>query len=175
MGLEKLEELKANIELPLFEGNNWSLPTNIDLIEPAKEALGKKLGEADWDEDSDDVYYLQLVFSEALINAIAHGNLGIVKPDNSQETITELAKAEQAVHPTDKKVCVTIGADKNRISIKIRDEGNGFNWREVQDPTLPESLLKKKGRGLLFMNKFCDSVTHNNKGNEVTIVKEKKK
>jgi anti-sigma regulatory factor (Ser/Thr protein kinase) len=43
----------------------------------------------------------------------------------------------------------------------------------LRDPTDPENLEKAGGRGLLLINAFMDEVRHNEKGNEITMVKKK--
>lgn len=156
-----------------FEGNEWTLPTDIYLVEPAVEAFVKKLEEAGW--NSDEVFDLQLGFSEALSNAIIHGNLAIVKPEGSLESTGELAKKKQKLYATNKKVYVTIDVNRDRVYLKIRDEGKGFKLRGVPDPTLPEGLMKTKGRGLLLMETYFDSVEYLGSGNEVIMSKERKK
>ena len=100
-----------------FPGNHWVLPTDIDLVEKTAEAFIKKLEEAGLDKDSDEVYYLGVAFREALINAIAHGNLGIEMPEGSTRTLGELAKEEQVANPTDKKVCVDIELFQRSLSV----------------------------------------------------------
>ncbi|MES3004807.1 MAG: ATP-binding protein [Patescibacteria group bacterium] len=168
MGIESINKEEQ------FLGNNWILPTDIGLVTTADDALGKKLEVAGWDLESDEVLDIQVAFREALINAIAHGNLDVSIPDGSFEELGVIAKAEQERNPTDKKVFVDIDLDENKVEIRIRDEGKGFNWREVADPTTGEGLLKPKGRGMLFMKSYADSVIYNEQGNEVTLVKTKK-
>jgi anti-sigma regulatory factor (Ser/Thr protein kinase) len=53
----------------------------------------------------------------------------------------------------------------------MRDEGPGFDPKELPDPTDPENLLKLSGRGILLMRTFMDDVKFNDRGNEVTMVK----
>lgn len=154
-----------------FPGSHWVLPTDIDLVEDIAEAFTKKLEEAGLDKDSDEVYYLGIAFREALINAIAHGNLGVEMPDGSTRTLGELAKEKQTRNPTDKKVYVDVEIDAGKISVTIRDEGRGFNWRKIPDPKVGDAVLKSKGRGVMFMRSFFDSATYNESGNEVTMVK----
>ena len=106
----------------LFEGNNWTLPTDIDLVEPAAEAFLKKLGAEEVKCDPDLAANLKLGFHEALVNAIAHGNLGI----KSNLNVADLAEAEQQKNPTDKKVYVAFVITPKIVKINIRDEGEGF-------------------------------------------------
>jgi anti-sigma regulatory factor (Ser/Thr protein kinase) len=166
----KLESPKIKNEQ--FKGNNWTLDTDIGLVDPANSAFGELLARFGW--DADDIANLQMAFGEALTNAIAHGNLGIVKTKSGADNIGKLAEEAQAARPTNKKVYVTVDAGKDRVTVKIRDEGEGFKVANVPDPTTPEGLAKATGRGLLLMRAFFDSVTYNEKGNEVTMVKEKK-
>lgn len=156
-----------------FRGNEWVLPTTLKVIGPADEAFVKKLEEAGW--NSDEVKDLELGFHEALINAIAHGNLGIVKPEGSTETLAELAIKKQKLYAINKKIYVNIDINKDRIYLKIRDEGKGFKLEEIPDPTLPKNLRKTKGRGLLFMETYFDSVEYIGNGNTVILAKERKK
>ena len=57
------------------------------------------------------------------------------------------------------------------VEFEITDEGEGFEEKEVNDPTEPENLLKPSGRGLLLMRAFMDMVRFNSKGNSVTLSK----
>ena len=50
---------------------------------------------------------------------------------------------------------------------RIADEGEGFDWRASRDPAADENLLKAHGRGILMTRVYTDSLTYNEKGNEV--------
>jgi serine/threonine-protein kinase RsbW len=95
----------------------------------------------------------QIAISEALVNAIVHGN-----KENP-----------------DKSVCINIGYDKSTLVIKIKDEGEGFNLEEIPDPTKNDNLLKEHGRGLYIIKSLVDKFECNSseKGTEfvITIVK----
>jgi anti-sigma regulatory factor (Ser/Thr protein kinase) len=41
----------------------------------------------------------------------------------------------------------------------------------LRDPTDPENLERAGGRGLLLINAFMDEVVHNDRGNEITMLK----
>ena len=58
-----------NNELKL-EGNEWILPTSLEVLEPAEDAFTERLIQAGW--SSDEAYFLALALHEALINAIIH-------------------------------------------------------------------------------------------------------
>lgn len=167
MSFETPEKLKAKPDL--FKGNQWELPTDIDLVNKASEELERRLLEAGWGDES---YPLVISFSEALINAIVHGNLEI-KEKPETESWREVALRVQKETLNTKKIFINLNITSEEISITIKDEGNGFAVKEIADPTGNEGISKTSGRGFLFMHKDFDSVVHNEKGNEVTMKKAK--
>jgi len=56
----------------------------------------------------------------------------------------------------------------------VRDEGHGFDFGSLPDPTEPENIELASGRGVLLMRSFMDEVMFNEIGNEVTMVKRSK-
>jgi serine/threonine-protein kinase RsbW len=86
--------------------------------------------------------------TEAVTNAIVHGN-----------------KSDER-----KLVQVACNVDRSkRISFKISDEGTGFNYRHVPDPTRPENICKCGGRGVFLMRQLSHRVTYSNNGSTVEI------
>jgi serine/threonine-protein kinase RsbW len=85
---------------------------------------------------------------EAVNNAIMHGNKSDV----------------------DKIVDVVISYTKEKLRIKITDEGEGFIPEEVPDPTIPQNLEVLNGRGIFLMSKLADEVKYSKKGNAVTMM-----
>jgi serine/threonine-protein kinase RsbW len=135
----------------LFDGDSWVLPTELDVDADASRALRSRLQALGWEEGTrEDV---GTALGEAIWNAIKHGN---------------------KLNPN-KKIFVSLKIDKNKLSITVRDEGEGFDPENVSPvETEGEGFGKPSGRGLSWMKAFCDSVTYNEKGNEVTLVKERK-
>ena len=82
---------------------------------------------------------LSLSFSEAASNSIVHGN----KKDK------------------DKKIDITIKVNDSKMTIVIKDQGNGFKVESVPDPTKPENILKDSGRGIHIMRSFLDDLYYN--------------
>lgn len=85
---------------------------------------------------------------EAVSNAIVHGN---------GSEVTKLVILEYRIK-------------NNSLIFSIVDEGSGFDFDEVPDPTLPENLENIKGRGLFLIKHLSDKVTFENKGSKVNIV-----
>jgi anti-sigma regulatory factor (Ser/Thr protein kinase) len=55
--------------------------------------------------------------------------------------------------------------------VRIIDEGNGFDWKSLPDPTEPSYLLAEHGRGVLLARLAVDELSYNEIGNEVTFTK----
>jgi serine/threonine-protein kinase RsbW len=85
--------------------------------------------------------------NEALINAIKHGN----KFDPN------------------KKVIVNAEVTSKRIIWTVTDEGPGFDYVHLPDPTAPENLESLTGRGVFIMKHLADQCIFNTSGNEVEL------
>lgn len=118
-------------------------PSNRDHLEPLFERLESFL--SDRLEDEEVRYNIQLLASEAVTNAIEHGN-------REDPTLSV-------------KVLLKIEPDK--ILIEVEDEGEGFTASDVQDPTAIENLMKTGGRGLYLMETLSDKVEYENDGRRV--------
>ncbi|MFQ5638607.1 MAG: ATP-binding protein [bacterium] len=102
------------------------------------------IGTANIDEDE-----FPLVLSEAVANAIIHGNKNDAR----------------------KKVFARVSINTEMVVFKVADEGKGFDHKKLPDPTKVENLGKKHGRGLFFIRHFMDEVQFNKSGNEITMIK----
>ena len=96
-----------------------------------------------------EIFHARLAIEEALANAVKHGNK----------------------HDADKAVYVTYDVNEQRMIVTVRDEGSGFDRRSLPDPTDAAYIGRPGGRGVLLINSFVDSVTYNEIGNSVTLVK----
>jgi len=83
-----------------------------------------------------------LSLSEAINNAIIHGN--------------KMMK--------NKKVTVKYIIKKDLIEIRVYDEGAGFDYNNIPDPTLRENLEKETGRGIYIIKNLTDSLEFDNNG-----------
>jgi len=84
---------------------------------------------------------------EAVNNAIVHGN---------KEDIN-------------KYVNVTLNIKGDKIYIIVEDEGPGFDYSKVPDPTKPENVENIHGRGIYLMQHLADDVSFNENGTIVTM------
>src|SRR6056297_2835335 len=90
-----------------------------------------------------DIYGKILIAAvEAVNNSIVHGN----KED------------------VNKKVYITLKVEGNKIIIGVEDEGGGFDYSKIPDPTKPENVENIHGRGIYLMKHLADSVHFENDG-----------
>ncbi|HEY8934153.1 MAG TPA: ATP-binding protein [Cyclobacteriaceae bacterium] len=96
----------------------------------------------------DDIYgNIMIAVTEAVNNAIKHGNDG----DKS------------------KNVSLSLSLKDSLIQFVIKDEGPGFDYENLPDPTSPENIEKIGGRGIFLMKHLSDQVEFKNKGKEVQL------
>ncbi len=117
-------------------------PKNITVVESFVERLVDKY------KISPDIYGNILIsLTEAVTNAIKHGNNG----DQSKRVFVKLKRA------------------KDKLAFQVSDEGGGFDFDHLPDPTAPENLLKIGGRGVFLMRQLSDDVTFSENGSTVEI------
>ena len=95
---------------------------------------------------SEDMFGNMLVaVTEAVTNAIYHGN----KSDPH------------------KNISVSFAHNHNAITVTIADEGPGFDYYNLPDPTAPENLEKECGRGIFLMKHLTDQLIFSENGRVV--------
>lgn len=119
---------------------------------------------------------IHVALTEALNNAIIHGNLGVssaLKSDASgwqayQDRIT--ARMQDPAFNT-RTVTLRIIRKGDCLRLEVEDQGAGFDQGLLPDPNTPESLYAASGRGILMMNYCMDQVEFNERGNAVRMSK----
>ena len=118
-----------------------------------------------------------IALEESLLNAILHGNLELSSDlrQDGEEAYYRLADERRAMPPfRERQVFCNARMSRAEVCFTIRDQGPGFDPSTLPDPTDPANLGRVGGRGLLLIRTFMDSVTHNQTGNEITLVKQAK-
>lgn len=88
-----------------------------------------------------------VALTEAVNNAIYHGNQADPR----------------------KLIDISFKSRNNSISFIIKDQGNGFNYDNLPDPTDPEHIDKPNGRGVFLMKNLADKVEFQEKGSKVIL------
>jgi serine/threonine-protein kinase RsbW len=104
------------------------------------------------------------ISEEAQINSEVYGKMLIATIEAVNNSIVHGNKEDE-----NKKVTITFHMNDIRISIFIQDEGPGFNYQNVPDPTIPENIENIYGRGVYLMRHLADNVVFHNNGQKVEI------
>jgi CheY-like chemotaxis protein/anti-sigma regulatory factor (Ser/Thr protein kinase) len=119
-----------------------------------------------------------VALQEALTNASFHGNLELDSSMREEDHwgYYQLALERQNTLPwSSRRIRVTARFTGDAVEFVIRDDGAGFNPDCLPDPRDPANIERPCGRGLLLMHSFMDEVRYNSVGNEVRLVKRRKK
>lgn len=152
---------------------NFRIGNDRSLVRPLVMYLQKQVARLDLC-GRQELVRVGVALSEAMSNAIIHGNLEVSSDLIAEDTTAfERAIAErlQATPYRDRVIEVEAALTHQQAAFVVRDEGPGFDPARVPDPTEPENLRRAHGRGLLLIHTFMDEVMHNARGNEITLIK----
>ena len=122
------------------------LPSRIESISVVENFIDELSVQYDF---KDELYAKVLTcLSEAVNNAIVHGNR---------------ESSEKKVYLNPKVI-----GDK-RLIFTITDEGEGFDFNKLLDPSEPENIENLTGRGVFLIQKLADQCVFNTKGNELEL------
>lgn len=122
----------------------YEVPTDLRAIEGIVEALleqGRRIG---FNPDRLRLN-LRVGVTEALSNAMLYGN-------------------HRDPH---KHVWVHATFNPREITIRVTDEGRGFDPDRIPDPTAPPNLRRSRGRGIFLIRHLMDHVQYNEQGNSI--------
>ncbi len=88
---------------------------------------------------------VMVCITEAVTNAIIHGNKNNIAKNVEVEYLIE----------------------NNQLIFSVKDEGVGFDFTSIPDPTLPENIEKEDGRGVFLIKNLADSIEFKNNGSEI--------
>ena len=119
-----------------------SQPESLSAVEKIVEDVKNKFNV------NEDAYGNMLVaLTEAVSNAIYHGN---------------------QLNPK-KKINLSYQFSDGSLAFTISDEGTGFDFYNLPDPTAPENLEKECGRGIFLMKHLSDQVIFSENGRVVEL------
>ena len=105
----------------------------LDFVQIISDYVGRLTG-----LDEDQLFDVSVAVRESVVNAIKHGN----KNDQSKRVVVEFSTVP-----------------RDQMTVRVQDQGEGFDPEDVPDPLSPENLMKGSGRGILFMRNYMDDVS----------------
>ncbi|SUZ72160.1 uncharacterized protein METZ01_LOCUS25014 [marine metagenome] len=124
------------------------------------------------------LFRMNMLLKEAIENAIFHGNLELsseMRRDNPKLFYKTAAQKRDIDPYKNRKLILQYDISRNSAKYVVRDEGKGFAHADLLDPADPDNLLRIEGRGLIMIMNFMDEVFWNDRGNEVTMVRYRKR
>ncbi|MFN3325407.1 MAG: ATP-binding protein [Bryobacteraceae bacterium] len=126
------------------------LASTLESVDRAEELVLDLLTRAGVEEEQ--LHQLGMAVRESMVNAVVHGNR----------------------YNPDKQVRLAVSVEPARVTIRISDQGEGFDPASLPNPLAPENLLRESGRGILLIQAFVDEFSVRRlqpAGVEVTLVK----
>ena len=137
-----------------LDGKPWTfrreIPSDTSIGSELVNQLLEAMTECGW--PATELFRTQLAYEEAIVNAIRHGN----------------------ACSADKTVLVEMTCEPERVTIRITDQGEGFDPESLPDPREEERLESPGGRGVLLIREVMSDVHYNELGNQITMIKMKR-
>ena len=109
-----------------------TLASTLESVDEAEQLALDMARAAGFDED--DLHRIGMAVRECMVNAVVHGNQ----------------------YNANKKVHFSVSLSPDKYSIRIADEGAGFDLSQLPDPLADENLLRNSGRGIFLVRAFMD-------------------
>ena len=110
------------------------LESTLDSVDSAEDIAVGVAKRAGFDED--DLLKIGMAVRESVVNAVVHGNR----------------------YNANKKVRFSVVKNSERFTIRVADEGEGFDYEHLPDPLAPDNLLRSSGRGIFLIRSFMDEL-----------------
>jgi serine/threonine-protein kinase RsbW len=126
------------------------LDSTLESVDSAEELAVGMARHAGFDDD--DLMKIGMAVRESMVNAVVHGNR----------------------YNGTKKVRFSVDRTAGRFTIRVADQGEGFDYSNLPDPLAPENLMRTSGRGIFLIRSFMDEFQVRRLepgGTEVTLVK----
>lgn len=125
------------------------MDSTLESVDRAEQIAQRWAAELAFDEEERDK--ITMAVREAVVNAVYHGN----------------------GYDKGKQVTVHFEASSAHLTVRVADQGTGFDRRKIPDPLAPENLLSDHGRGIFLIRAFMDEVQFRDlhPGTEIILIK----
>jgi serine/threonine-protein kinase RsbW len=98
------------------------------------------------------------------INEDHYGNILIALTEAVNNAIHHGSKADPK-----KTVFVSFESHEKELCFTVKDQGKGFDHKNLPDPTAPENIENPNGRGIFLMKHLADKLEFNDNGSTVSL------
>ena len=141
-----LKPYKIKMEIPLpFVMQKINFPSNANNVRLVEKLVDDVCAEIGVNEEK--YGNILIALTEAVNNAIHHGNL---------------------LNPK-KLTTVQCKQINEKLTFLIKDEGVGFDYENLPDPTDPKNVEKPDGRGIYLMKHLSDEISFENNGSSIEL------
>ena len=104
------------------------------------------------------------VSTECSMSTKVYGNVLIATLEAANNAILHGNKLDER-----KDVIIKFHWDTENLELVVTDQGKGFNYRSIPDPTAPGNVEKVNGRGVFLMEKLSDKISFKENGRKVSL------
>ena len=105
------------------------------------------------------------ISAEYNLSSELYGNILIATIEAANNAILHGNKLDET-----KNVSLKFKIDDKFLTICIQDQGEGFDYSHIPDPTAPENLEKINGRGVFLMERLSDKIFFSDNGSKVELL-----
>lgn len=122
-----------------------SVPSELSSVSIVESLIDRVCGSLGVHEDA--YGNILIAVTEAVNNAVIHGNCFKSELDIDVEVLNI----------------------DDRLCFSVKDQGNGFDYSNLPDPTAPENIEKENGRGIFLIKNLADDLVFDEGGRVVNI------
>ncbi|HEY4787389.1 MAG TPA: ATP-binding protein [Bacteroidales bacterium] len=105
------------------------------------------------------------ISTEYNLSSELYGNVLIATIEAANNAILHGNKLDEA-----KNVNIRFKIEEKYLSISVKDQGDGFDYSNIPDPTAPENIEKINGRGVFLMERLSDKMVFSENGSKVEML-----
>ena len=103
--------------------------------------------------------FIDLIAKEQQLDNNVYGNILIATLEAANNAIIHGNKLD-----VNKDVFICMDIEEKKIRLEIKDQGPGFDFNNIPDPTAPENIENISGRGVFLMSKLSDNIQFRDNG-----------
>ena len=108
--------------------------------------------------------FVDEISSACSLSSEVYGNVLIATMEAANNAILHGNKLDEA-----KDVNIEFKWDENKLELVVTDQGKGFNYKDIPDPTAPGNVEKVNGRGVFLMERLSDDINFMENGRIVSL------